>query len=79
MNETIPPAGFPVPPLPLSLHFQDMTVLFDPVYLEMYQADSNILRKENTVPLGNVILCYHLKQIIYELKVFFITYLRKKY
>ena len=55
-----------------------LTILFDPIYLEIYQADSNILRKENTVPLGNFILCCHLEQIIYKLKVFLIIYLRKK-
>lgn len=45
-------------------------MLFDPICLEMYQADPKILRKEITVPLGNVILCCHLEQIIYKLKVF---------
>lgn len=34
--------------------------------------------RKNIVPLGNVILCCHLEQIIYKLKVFFIMYFRER-
>ena len=66
-----------MPPLPPPLHFRAVTLLPDPTYSQTDQAEANILRRENTAPLENVILCCHLEQIIYELKVLFILYLRK--
>lgn len=60
------------------LHFWGVPMLCPPIYLEIDETDSKILRKENTIPLENAILCCHLEQIIYKLKVFFIKYLRKK-
>lgn len=76
MKRNRTPSCFPASSSPTSA-LPVMTVLPDPTYSQTDQAESNILRRENTAPLENVILCCHLEQIIYELKVFFIVYLRK--